>query len=167
MRISDWSSDVCSSDLLSLVYLRASIPGRWETITTPNAGGGRCGGQLSGPGDTPGTRCWTRIPAWSYRQKCITRGLAMKPIFEKVPVPDGASWRLFDRRLDAIPFEWHYHPEFELTLTLNSRGQRHVGDHIDIYDDGDLVLLGPNLPPPRCPRAIGSATVRERGRHYG
>src|SRR3546814_6713607 len=87
MRISDWSSDVCSSDLLSLVYLRASIPGRWETITTPNAGGGRCGGQLSGPGDTPGTRCWTRIPAWSYRQKCITRGLAMKPIFEKVPVP--------------------------------------------------------------------------------
>src|SRR3546814_14055480 len=107
------------------------------------------------------------LPIWSYRQKCITRGLAMKPIFEKVPVPDGASWRLFDRRLDAIPFEWHYHPEFELTLTLNSRGQRHVGDHIDIYDDGDLVLLGPNLPPPRCPRAIGSATVRERGRHYG
>lgn len=74
----------------------------------------------------------------------------MKPIFEKVIVPDGASWTLFDRRLEAFPFEWHYHPEFELTLTLNSRGQRYIGDHIDTYDDGDLVLIGPNLPHTWC-----------------
>jgi AraC-like DNA-binding protein len=33
-----------------------------------------------------------------------------------------------------------------LTLTLNSRGLRFVGDHVGEYDDGDLVLLGPNLP---------------------
>lgn len=71
----------------------------------------------------------------------------MRPLFEKVTVPDGASWALLDRRLDdGIPFQWHYHPEFELTLTLNSRGQRYVGDSIASYDDGDLVLLGPNLP---------------------
>ncbi|MEX2318984.1 MAG: AraC family transcriptional regulator, partial [Bauldia sp.] len=62
-------------------------------------------------------------------------------------VPEGASWALLDRRLDAgIPFQWHYHPEFELTLTLNSRGQRYIGDAIATYGDGDLVLLGPNLP---------------------
>lgn len=52
-----------------------------------------------------------------------------------------------NRQLDeAIPFEWHHHKEYELTLTLNSRGQRYIGDHIGSYDDGDLVLLGPNLP---------------------
>lgn len=71
----------------------------------------------------------------------------MRPLFEKVTVPAGASWALLDRRLDdGIPFEWHYHPEFELTLTLNSRGQRYIGDSIEPYEDGDLVLLGPNLP---------------------
>jgi AraC-like DNA-binding protein len=71
----------------------------------------------------------------------------MRPLFEKVAVPEGASWSLLDRRLDdGIPFQWHYHPEFELTLTLNSRGQRTIGDSIAGYVDGDLVLLGPNLP---------------------
>lgn len=61
--------------------------------------------------------------------------------------PDGASWAWLDRRLDAaIPFQWHHHPEFELTLTLNSVGQRFIGDHIGDYGDGDLVLIGPNLP---------------------
>jgi AraC-like DNA-binding protein len=71
----------------------------------------------------------------------------MKPLLEKVAPADGASWAWLDRRLDdAIPFQWHHHPEFELTLTLNSRGQRFIGDHIGEYDDGDLVLIGPNLP---------------------
>jgi AraC-like DNA-binding protein len=71
----------------------------------------------------------------------------MRPLFEKVTVPPGASWTLLNRKLDdGIPFQWHYHPEFELTLTLNSRGQRYIGDSIAAYDDGDLVLLGPNLP---------------------
>ena len=69
-----------------------------------------------------------------------------KALLEKIATPEGGSWRLFDRRLEALPFEWHYHPEFELTLTLNSRGRRYVGDHIDAYDDGDLVLVGSNLP---------------------
>ena len=71
----------------------------------------------------------------------------MKPLLEKVTPAAGASWAWLDRRLDdAIPFQWHHHPEFELTLTLNSRGQRFIGDHIGEYDDGDLVLIGPNLP---------------------
>jgi AraC-like DNA-binding protein len=71
----------------------------------------------------------------------------VRAFFEQVAVPPGASWSLLDRRLDeGIPFQWHYHPEFELTLTLNSRGQRYIGDSIASYEDGDLVLLGPNLP---------------------
>lgn len=71
----------------------------------------------------------------------------MKPFLEKVITADDASWTMLNRRLDdGIPFEWHHHPEYELTLTLNSHGQRFVGDHIGNYEDGDLVLLGPNLP---------------------
>jgi AraC-like DNA-binding protein len=75
----------------------------------------------------------------------------VRPLFEKVTVPEGASWALLDRKLDdGIPFQWHYHPEYELTLTLNSRGQRYIGDSIAAYGDGDLVLLGPNLPHTWC-----------------
>jgi AraC-like DNA-binding protein len=79
----------------------------------------------------------------------------MRPFFETVTPEAGESWAFLDRRLpDGIPFEWHQHPEFELTLTLNSRGHRYVGDDVEPYDDGDvepyddgdLVLIGPGIP---------------------
>lgn len=70
----------------------------------------------------------------------------MRPWLETVVVPTDRSWLLFDRQLPEFPFNWHYHPEFELTLTLNSEGMRFVGDHTERYGDGDLVLMGPNLP---------------------
>ncbi len=70
----------------------------------------------------------------------------MKPLLEHLPASPDASWSMLNRRLDdAIPFEWHHHPEFELTLTLNSRGQRFIGNHVAEYDHGDLVLIGPDL----------------------
>ncbi len=71
----------------------------------------------------------------------------MKPFLERLRPEPGTSWAMLNRRLDdGIPFQWHHHPELELTLTCNSRGQRFIGDHIGSYDDGDLVLIGPNLP---------------------
>jgi len=77
--------------------------------------------------------------------------MIMKLLFEKLTTPTDASWAMLNRRLETeIPFQWHHHPEFELTLTLNSRGQRYVGNSIEPYDDGDLVLLGPNLPHTWC-----------------
>lgn len=77
----------------------------------------------------------------------------MRPFIETIrPEPD-ASWAFLDRRLDGgIPFEWHQHPEYELTLTLNSRGHRYIGDDVDAYDDGDLVLIGPGVPHSWCSR---------------
>ena len=75
----------------------------------------------------------------------------MKSAYEKVRIEARSSVALLDRRLPkGIPFEWHHHPEFELTLTLNSRGHRFIGDHLGPYDDGDLVLVGPNLPHTWC-----------------
>ena len=59
----------------------------------------------------------------------------MRPLLEKLTVPDGQSWAFLNRRLDdEIPFQWHCHREYELTLTLNSRGQRFVGDHVGPYE---------------------------------
>lgn len=71
----------------------------------------------------------------------------MRPVLEHLQRPPEASWSMLDRRLDdTIPFQWHHHPELELTLTLNSAGQRFVGDHVGTYGHGDLVLVGANLP---------------------
>jgi AraC-like DNA-binding protein len=71
----------------------------------------------------------------------------MNALLESLLVPEGATYTYFHRRLDeCIPFNWHYHHEFELTLTLNSEGQRYVGESIESYGDGDLALLGSNLP---------------------
>ena len=53
----------------------------------------------------------------------------MNALLESLLVPEGSNWTYFYRRLDEfIPFNWHYHLEFELTLTVNSRGQRYVGE---------------------------------------
>lgn len=70
----------------------------------------------------------------------------MRAFHEHIDTPADASWRFFHRQLDELPFEWHFHPEYELTLTLNSAGKRFVGDHLGRYQPGDLVLIGPNLP---------------------
>jgi AraC-like DNA-binding protein len=56
------------------------------------------------------------------------------------------SFVAFERKDPSFPFLWHYHPEHELTLIVDSQGQRLVGDAIADYGPGDLVLLGPNLP---------------------
>ncbi len=69
----------------------------------------------------------------------------MKPYFEKV-ASGPSSFVAFERNLPEFPFYWHYHPEYELTLIVDSQGQRLVGDGIADYGPGDLVLLGPNLP---------------------
>ncbi|GGW40035.1 AraC family transcriptional regulator [Gemmobacter lanyuensis] len=68
------------------------------------------------------------------------------PFFETVAIPQDRSLLVFDRRLPEFPFNWHYHPEFELTLTVGSRGMRFVGDDVGQYDDCDLVLIAPNVP---------------------
>jgi AraC-like DNA-binding protein len=70
----------------------------------------------------------------------------MKAVFEHVTFPVGCSIRVYHRQIPSIPFEWHHHPEYELTLTLNSRGWRFVGDHIGAYDSRDLVLVPSDMP---------------------
>jgi len=41
---------------------------------------------------------------------------------------------------------WHRHPEYELVLINKGRGKRMIGDHIDRFEENDLVLVGSYLP---------------------
>ena len=70
----------------------------------------------------------------------------MKPRLEKLTLEPKYSFILQQDKYPYYPTPWHYHPELELVLVVKSSGQRTVGDHMDSFTDGDLVLLGPNLP---------------------
>lgn len=70
----------------------------------------------------------------------------MKLMFEKILPNENSSWRYWLYELENIEFNWHYHPEYEIALTLDSQGQRYVGDSIEDYEAYDLTLLGPHLP---------------------
>ncbi|TLP71116.1 AraC family transcriptional regulator [Maribacter sp. ACAM166] len=41
---------------------------------------------------------------------------------------------------------WHFHPEFELVIILKSSGTRFIGDSIQKFEEGEVVLIGDNLP---------------------
>jgi AraC-like DNA-binding protein len=41
---------------------------------------------------------------------------------------------------------WHYHPEIELVYVKGGTGKRQIGSHLSYFTDGNLVLIGSNLP---------------------
>lgn len=70
----------------------------------------------------------------------------VKASFEKLIPEVGESFRCFDRSHLKTSIKWHRHPEIEINFVEFGRGTRIVGDSIGTYGNGDLVLLGGNLP---------------------
>jgi len=72
------------------------------------------------------------------------------PVREQVtPIP-GTSFLVKHypnpaERMNKTP-NWHYHPELELVYVRGGHGRRHVGSHVSNYTEGELVLIGSNLP---------------------
>ena len=70
----------------------------------------------------------------------------MKPLLRKVDKGYNYS---FSVREDICPYfdsNWYYHPEIELTFLRKGSGMLFVGDSIDRFSEGDVILLGSNLP---------------------
>ena len=70
----------------------------------------------------------------------------MQPFLREPPLGRGPFFSVWHRHEDEIRFAWHYHEAFELTLIVKSQGRRLVGDGEEVYESGDLVLIGPGLP---------------------
>jgi len=75
-------------------------------------------------------------------------GEQLKAILEKVEPEFGSSFvmRTFSDPSNQLRPVWHYHPEIELIYIEEGEGKRHVGNHLSNFDDGELILIGSNLP---------------------
>lgn len=43
-------------------------------------------------------------------------------------------------------YPWHFHSEYEIVYILKSSGKRFVADSVEPFGEGDITLLGANLP---------------------
>ncbi len=70
----------------------------------------------------------------------------MKAKFQKIIVNEGLSFIAKKLELPRFDSEFHFHSEYELKYVIHSKGKRFVGDCVENFNEGDLVLLGPNIP---------------------
>ena len=70
------------------------------------------------------------------------------PSFEVIVPSFGSSftYATFTEKVNNKSDIWHYHPEIELVYVNGGSGKRQIGTHISYYTDGDLILIGSNLP---------------------
>ncbi len=69
-----------------------------------------------------------------------------KAIFQKLPLSFGSSFMA--ERFESPYFEtpWHYHREYEIVWSERGFGKKFVGNHVSDYQEGDLALIGSDLP---------------------
>lgn len=70
----------------------------------------------------------------------------MRAQFQKIIINDGLTFVAKGLNLPRFDSEFHFHPEYELKYVIQSKGKRFVGDSVENFQEGDLVLLGPNIP---------------------
>jgi len=70
------------------------------------------------------------------------------PSLELIAPSFGSSFYFsrYDEKANNKAHLWHYHPEIELVFVNGGSGKRQIGSHISYYTDGDLILIGSQLP---------------------
>ena len=70
----------------------------------------------------------------------------MKKPFQKSRIPERKAFVIRELIAPYFDVNWHFHSEYQLFTVLKGRGTRFIGDHMQTFREGDMVLTGPNLP---------------------
>lgn len=70
----------------------------------------------------------------------------MKPLYQDLPFPIDSHIHYYIEDLPHFIVPWHYHPAIEIMYITRGIGTRFVGDCIEQYEEGDVCMIGPNLP---------------------
>ncbi len=76
----------------------------------------------------------------------ISRKGAMPAQFKTVEPSEGSSFNLLSENISHYDGVWHYHDELELKLVLQSTGIFAIGNEIQKFEPGTLVLIGEKIP---------------------
>ncbi len=70
----------------------------------------------------------------------------MKILQTEITPANNSYVSIIERDDQYFKSPFHYHPEIELVYIKESYGKRVIGDNIEPFCAGDLILIGPNLP---------------------
>jgi len=70
----------------------------------------------------------------------------MKAKLYKIPFSTDVSFLYKNFQCDRFNDPWHFHKEFELVMISKSTGTRFIGDNVSHFEEGDLSLIGSNIP---------------------
>jgi mannose-6-phosphate isomerase-like protein (cupin superfamily) len=70
----------------------------------------------------------------------------MRPLYQELSFLPSNYVNVYKEELPHFIVPWHYHPEIEIMYILEGTGMRFVGDHVEKYTEGNLCMVGSNLP---------------------
>jgi hypothetical protein len=70
----------------------------------------------------------------------------MKAQLHKLPLISDTSFLYNKLHCDYFDKPWHFHEEFEIVLIEQSRGTKFIGDKVSLFEEGELILIGSNIP---------------------
>jgi AraC-like DNA-binding protein len=70
----------------------------------------------------------------------------MQPIFQKIEANINHSFYVEQVKFQYFPNPLQFHPEIEILYVIHGSGTRFVGDSVDRFGPGELVMIGQNVP---------------------
>lgn len=70
----------------------------------------------------------------------------MKPFYQKLVSLPTQSVIFIDEEIPHFSVPWHFHPEIEILFVVKSSGTSYVGDGIHRFTEGEISIIGENVP---------------------
>lgn len=70
----------------------------------------------------------------------------MEPKLYKIPFSSDTSFLYKKFDCDYFNDPWHFHKEYELVMINKSSGTKFIGDNVSHFEEGDVTLIGSNIP---------------------